>query len=505
MEIQIPSLLVITLAAISFISFIIKKLTQSSNKYLPPAPWKLPYIGHIHHFITTAQPPHRRLRQLAEKHGDVIRMDLGEIPHVIVSSAEAAKQVMRTHDISFAQRPFHPHQAKVMYGGINLIHAPYGDYWRQLRRIATLELLTARRVESLRRVREVEVLNLVKDISDHAGSVIDLSRKLFNMTYCIISRATFGDVSGEQEEFIKIAEEMVEYGGGFGLAYLFPSSKVVQKMFGMKAWLDRIHEGADRLAESIISQHRDRRKTDEENEDLLDVLLNLQEDETTLGFNLSNNCIKAFMLDLFLAGSETPSALIEWTMSEMVKHPKVLRKAQSEVRKLFAEKGRVDEAGIQELDYLKLVIKEALRLHTPAPLVLPRECREECQIGGYDIPLKTTVVVNVWAIARDTRYWGEDAEKFRPERFADSSVSYKGGDFEFLPFGAGRRMCPGMGFGLASVELSLANLLFHFDWKLPLGVEPEKLNMDELFGITIRRKKHLELIPSVANPIPISA
>ncbi|CAN1352212.1 Desmethyl-deoxy-podophyllotoxin synthase [Linum perenne] len=389
-------------------------------------------------------------------------MDLGEIPHVIVSSAEAAKQ---------------------------------------LRRIATLELLTARRVESLRRVREVEVLNLVKDISDHAGSVIDLSRKLFNMTYCIISRATFGDVSGEQEEFIKIAEEMVEYGGGFGLAYLFPSSKVVQKMFGMKAWLDRIHEGADRLAESIISQHRDRRetlvksgakKTDEENEDLLDVLLNLQEDETTLGFNLSNNCIKAFML------SETPSALIEWTMSEMVKHPKVLRKAQSEVR-------RVDEAGIQELDYLKLVIKEALRLHTPAPLVLPRECREECQIGGYDIPLKTTVVVNVWAIARDTRYWGEDAEKFRPERFADSSVSYKGGDFEFLPFGAGRRMCPGMGFGLASVELSLANLLFHFDWKLPLGVEPEKLNMDELFGITIRRKKHLELIPSVANPIPISA
>ncbi|CAN1859486.1 Desmethyl-deoxy-podophyllotoxin synthase [Linum perenne] len=408
-------------------------------------------------------------------------MDLGEIPHVIVSSAEAAKQ------------------AKVMYGGINLIHAPYGDYWRQLRRIATLELLTARRVESLRRVREVEVLNLVRDISDHAGSAIDLSRKLFNMTYCIISRATFGDVSGEQEEFIKIAEEM---------------SKLVQKMFGMKAWLDRIHEGADRLAESIISQHRDRRealvksgakKTDEENEDLLDVLLNLQEDETTLGFNLSNNCIKAFMLDLFLAGSETPSALIEWTMSEMVKHPKVLRKAQSEVRKLFAEKGRVDEAGIQQLDYLKLVIKEALRLHTPAPLVLPRECREECQIGGYDIPLKTTVVVNVWAIARDTRYWGEDAEKFRPERFADSSVSYKGGDFEFLPFGAGRRMCPGMGFGLASVELSLANLLFHFDWKLPLGVEPEKLNMDELFGITIRRKKHLELIPSVANPIPVSA
>ncbi|CAN1352198.1 Desmethyl-deoxy-podophyllotoxin synthase [Linum perenne] len=475
-----PLLLVITLAAISFISFITKKLTRpgstsaQSNKYLPPAPRKLPYIGHIHHFITTAQPPHRRLRQLAEKHGDVIQMDLGEIPHVIVSSAEAAKQV-----------------AKIMYGGINLIHAPYGDYWRQLRRIATLELLTARRVESMRRVREVEVLALVKDISGHSGSAIDLSKKLFNMTYCIISRAVFGDVSGEQEEFIKVAEEM---------------SKVVQKMFGMQEWLDRMHEGVDRLAGSIIRQHREKRaalmkaegkKTDKETEDLLDVLLNLQEDETTLGFNLSNDCIKAFMLDLFLAGSETPSALIEWTMSEMMKHPKVLHKAQSEVRKMFASQGRVDEAKIQELDYFRMVIKETLRLHTPAPLVLPRECREECQIGGYDIPLKTAVVVNVWAIARDPRYW--------PERFADTSVSYKGGDFEFLPFGAGKRMCPGMGFGLAAAELSLVNLLFHFDWKLPLGVEPEKLNMDELFGITIRRKNHLELIPSIANPIPISA
>ncbi|CAN1356330.1 Desmethyl-deoxy-podophyllotoxin synthase [Linum perenne] len=510
----IPLLLVITLAAISFIT---KKLTRpgstttNNNKYLPPAPWKLPHIGHIHHFITTAQPPHRRLRQLAEKHGDVIQMDLGEIPHVIVSSAEAAKQVMRTHDISFAQRPFHPHQAKVMYGGINLIHASYGDYWRQLRRIATLELLTARRVESLRRVREVEVLNLVRDISDHdisghSGSAIDLSKKLFNMTYCIISRAVFGDVSGEQEEFIKVAEEMVLHGGGFGISFLFPSSKLVQKMFGMQEWLDRMHEGVDRLAGSIIRQHRaEGKKTDKETEDLLDVLLNLQEDETTLGFNLSNDCIKAFMLDLFLAGSETPSALIEWTMSEMMKHPKVLQKAQSEVRKMFAAEGRVDEAKIQELDYFRMVIKETLRLHTPAPLVLPRECREECQIGGYDIPLKTAVVVNVWAIARDPRYWGPDAEQFRPERFADTSVSYKGGDFEFLPFGAGKRMCPGMGFGLAAAELSLVNLLFHFDWKLPLGVEPEKLNMDELFGITIRRKNHLELIPSVANPIPISA
>ncbi|CAI0408614.1 unnamed protein product [Linum tenue] len=393
-----------------------------------------------------------------------------------------------------------------MYGGINLIHSPYGEYWRQLRRIATLELLTAKRVQSLRRVREPEVLALMRTIAAATGQdPVDLTRALFSLTYNIISKATFGDVSAEQEEFIEIAEALVKYGGGFGLPYLFPSSGLVQRFYGTEEWLDKMHEGTDRLAESIIRQHRERRavsRKSEDEEDLLDVLLNLQEDGTTLGFELSTNSIKAFLLDVFLAGSETPSSLTEWAMTEMIKNPEVLRKAQSEVRGMFGEKGRVDEAKIEELPYLKMVIKETLRLHTPAPLVLPRECREECQIGGYDIPLKTTVVVNVWAIARDPRYWGEEAEKFWPERFLESNVTFRGGDFEFLPFGAGRRMCPGMTFGLAAVELPLANLLYHFDWKLPDGVEPENLDMDEIFGITIRRKNHLKLIPVLHNPVP---
>ncbi|CAI0450733.1 unnamed protein product [Linum tenue] len=510
--------LLLTIAAIFLLSILTsnKKTAASSqkannNNNLPPAPWKLPVLGHLHHFLTSAEPPHRRLRQLARAHGDVMQLELGEISHIVVSSAEAAKEVMRTHDIKFAQRPFHPHQAKIMYGGINLIHSPYGEYWRQLRRIATLELLTAKRVEALRRFREPEVDSLMRTIAEQAHlagdqiQVVDLTKVLFNLTYSIISKATFGDVSAEQEEFIEIAEALVKYGGGFGLSYLFPSSGLVQRFFGTKEWLDKMHEGTDRLAESIIRQHREKRavsRKSEDEEDLLDVLLNLQEDETTLGFNLSTEAIKAFLLDIFLAGSETPSSLTEWAMSEMIKNPKVLQKAQAEVRRVFGEKGRVDEARIQELTYLKMVIKETLRLHTPAPLVLPRECREECQVGEYDIPLKTTVVVNVWAIARDPRYWGEEAEKFLPERFTDTNVTFRGGDFEFLPFGAGRRMCPGMSFGLAAVELPLANLLYHFDWKLPNGVESENLDMEEIFGITIRRKNHLKLVPVLRNPVP---
>ncbi|CAI0450750.1 unnamed protein product [Linum tenue] len=480
--------LLLTIAAIFLFSILVSKKKAHANKNgpnngtthhnLPPAPWKLPVLGHLHHFLTSAEPPHRRLRQLARAHGDVMQLDLGEISHVVVSSAEAAN---------------------------NLIHSPYGEYWRQLRRIATLELLTAKRVDSLRRVREPEVLAMVSTIADAAQSTVDLTRVLFGLSYSIISKATFGDVSEEQEEFIAIAEALVRHGGGFGLSFLFPSSGLVQRLFGVKEWLDKMHEGTDRLAESIIRQHREKRAVSrkaEDEEDLLDVLLNLQEDETTLGFNLSTEAIKAFLLDIFLAGSETPSSLTEWAMSEMIKNPEVLQKAQNEVRKVFGEKKRVDEAGIRDLPYLKMVIKETLRLHTPAPLVLPRECREECRVGGFDVPLKTTVVVNAWAIARDPRYWGDEAEKFCPERFSNTEVTFRGGDFEFLPFGAGRRMCPGMTFGLAAVELPLANLLYHFDWKLPHGVEPANLDMEEIFGITVRRKNHLELIPVLRNPVP---
>ncbi|CAI0475747.1 unnamed protein product [Linum tenue] len=286
---------------------------------------------------------------------------------------------------------------------------------------------------------------------------------------------------------------------------------LAKRLFGTTEWLDGVHKVTDRLMESMIGQHRSKRALEKQkgttssssSEDLLDVLLRVQEDDCTLGFHLSTDAINAFLLNIFLAGSETPATLIEWTMAEMIRNPEVMHKAKSEVRKVFGERGKVEESGIHELAYLKLVIKKTLRLHTPTPLVLPRECREECRIFGYDIPLKTRVLVNVWAISRDPRYWGAEAEKFLPERFLDEKVNFRGTDFEFLPFGAGRRMCPGMTFGLAVVELPLANLLFHFDWKLPGGAEPESLNMDEQFGVSLRKKNHLELIPVVQyNPLP---
>jgi len=185
---------------------------------------------------------------------------------------------------------------------------------------------------------------------------------------------------------------------------------------------------------------------------------------------------------------------MDWVMSELVKNPGVMKKVQIEVRRIFDGKGYVDETSIHELKYLRSVIKETLRLHTPVPLLLPRECSERCEINGYEIPAKSKVIVNAWAIGRDPDHWIE-AEKFDPERFIDSSIDYKGGDFEFIPFGGGRRICPGINLGIVNVEFSLANLLFHFDWKLPQGKMPQDLDMSESFGLAVKRKHDLVLIP----------
>lgn len=209
-------------------------------------------------------------------------------------------------------------------------------------------------------------------------------------------------------------------------------------------------------------------------------------------------CFKLFQ-DIFTAGSETSSTTVEWAMSEMLKNPLSMERAQTEVRRVFNQRGNVDETGLHELKYLKAVIKETLRLHPSAPLLLPRESNEQCEIDGYTIPVKTKVMINAWAIGRDPRYWPE-AETFDPERFLDSEIDFKGTNFEYIPFGSGRRTCPGISFALANIELPLAQLLYHFNWKLNGGLKLEELDMTEAFGLTVRRKNDLYLVPVPYHP-----
>ncbi|XP_031250453.1 premnaspirodiene oxygenase-like [Pistacia vera] len=471
-----------------------KNNNETSN--LPPGPPKLPLIGNLHQLVGSL--PHRRLRDLAKKYGPFMHLQLGEISAVIVSSPGFAKEVMKTHDIIFASRPYNRAASIMSYGYTDVIFSPYGDYWRQLRKICTLELLSTKQVQSFRSVREKAIAKLIDWIASKSGSVINLSDKICELTYAVTSRAAFGKVrEADQELFISAVKDIAKALGGFNIADLFPSVKLLDSISRTNRYLQKRHEESDRVIENIINERKKSEKSDGDKH-LVDVLLKLQE-QNDLQFPLTKENIKAVIFDMFAAGIETSSTVLEWTISELIKNPRVMERAQAEVREVFNGTEKVDETGIIEMKFLKLVIKESMRLHPAVPLLIPRVCREKCEINEFNVPADTKVIVNAWAIGRDPEYWNEP-ESFNPERFIDSSIDYKGTNFEYLPFGAGRRMCPGASFGLANVELPLALLLYHFDWKLSDGMKNEDLDMTESFGGTLRRKNDLRLIPIPHHP-----
>ncbi|XVF71521.1 hypothetical protein PTKIN_Ptkin12aG0044500 [Pterospermum kingtungense] len=391
------------------------------------------------------------------------------------------------------------------YNSESIAFSPYGNYWRQLRKISKMELLSPSRVQSFRSIREQEVSSLIKTISLNEGSVINLSEKISSMTYGITSRAALGEKFKGQEEFKRIMTETLKLASGFCLADMYPSNELLKLISLVRLQLEKLQRASDRILEDIVNEHKEKmNRTSEtgnqqEEDDLLGVLLKLQQ-RCDLEVPLTNDKIKAVILDILGGGGETSSTTLEWAMSELLKNPRVMKQAQAEVRQVFDRKGKVDETGLEELEFLRLIVKETLRLHPPFPLLVPRECDENCVISGYDVLAKTKVIVNAWAIGRDSRYWKE-AEKFYPERFLENAIDFRGKNFEFIPFGAGRRICPGISFGLPNVELPLAQLLYYFDWKLPNGKRYEDFDMTECMGLTVRRKNDLFLIPIPYRPL----
>ncbi|XP_059441127.1 cytochrome P450 736A117-like [Corylus avellana] len=476
----------------------------TTKKNLPPSPPKLPIVGNFHQL---GSQPHRSLGSLARRHGPLMLLHFGNAPTLVASSADAAREIMKTHDLIFANRPKSSMFEKLLYNNKDVASAPYGEYWRQMKSISVLHLLSNKRVQSFRAVREEETFLVIEKIKQSCSSTyVNLSEVLANLTNDVVCRVALGRKYGVGEggrKFKEILSEFTELLGALSVGDYIPWLAWVSRVNGLDARAEKVSKKFDDFIEGVIEEHIDCQRREgkgnvileNEQKDFVDVLLQIQK-ENVIGFPIDRVSIKALILDVFVAGTDTTYTVLEWAMTELLRHPKAMKKVQSEVRGISGNKNEIIEDDFDNMHYLKAVIKEALRFHPPNALLIPRESTQNVKIQGYDIAVGTQVIINAWAIGRDPTSWDEP-EKFKPERFLKSSMDFRGHDFQFIPFGAGRRGCPGISFAMTTIELVLANLLHNFDWTWPGGARGEDIDMSESTGITIHKKFPLT---AVATP-----
>nr|XP_004249946.1 cytochrome P450 83B1 [Solanum lycopersicum] len=478
--------------------FLLPNAKWSGKNKVPPGPIGLPFIGNLHQFDTLA--PHIYFWELSKKYGKIFSFKLtSNVPIIVVSSAKLAKEVLKTQDLVFCSRPSLVGQQKLSYNGHDIGFAPYNDYWREMRKICVLHLFSLKKVQLFSPIREDEVSRMIKKIYQQAvnSQVTNLSNLMISLNSTIICRVAFGvrfdEEAHERKRFNYILAEAQAMFAGFFMSDFFPSLSWIDKLTGMIDRLEKNFKDLDEFYEELIEQHYNPNRPKSMEGDFIDILLQLKKDQLT-PIDLSLEDIKGILMNVLLAGSDTSSSVIIWAMTILIKNPKAMKKVQEEIRNLIGNKGIVNEDDIQNMHYLKAVIKETLRLFPPAPLLIPRESMKISTLEGYEFQPRTIVYVNAWAIARDPEIW-ENPEEFMPERFLNSNIDFKGQDYELIPFGAGRRGCPGLALGVASVELALSNLLYAFDWELPYGLKKEDIDINGKPGITVNKKNDLCLIP----------
>ncbi|WVZ59626.1 LOW QUALITY PROTEIN: hypothetical protein U9M48_009742 [Paspalum notatum var. saurae] len=471
---------------------------RERRRGLPPGPRPLPVIGSLH---LLGDQPHRFLARLAKVHGPLMSLRLGAV-RVVASSPAVAREFLQRHDAVFSSR-FVPDATGDDYAKNSLAWLPNGPRWRALRKVIVTQLFAPHRLDELEHLRREKVQELVDHVGRLAimGEVVDIGRVAFATSLNLVSQTIFSrDLTslsddGGSKEFQEVATNMMEAMGGPNISDFFPALAAAD-LQGWRRRLARLFARLHRIFDDEIDGRlRGRDDGEPRKNDFLDLLLDAAEDgdktarldrETLRALFMYSWCDIFRHYDLFAAGSDTSSSTVEWAMAELLQSPTLMAKSCDEIARVLGSRKSIEESDIDQLPYLQAVVKETLRLHPPAPLLLPRHAQVDTKIMGYTIPKGSRVYITVWAMSRDKAIWLEP-EKFMPERFMRRQIDFRGGDFDLVPFGAGRRICPGMPLAIRMVPLVLASILHKFTWRLPTEVKRNGVDMTEKFGLTLAK------------------
>ncbi|KAM6568545.1 hypothetical protein CsatB_016530 [Cannabis sativa] len=503
-------LFIVWLVSTIVVRAIFSSKSSSNNKgRLPPSPYGLPIIGHLHHL---GPLPHQSLHKLSNQYGPLMHLYLGSVPTVVASSPEVAKEFFKTHESAFSSRPLPSILNTLSYPSPDLTFAPYGPYWKFLKKVCMSQLLGGKTLNLLLPVRTDERKRFLTSILNKAESneCVDVGKELKRLTNNIISRMIMSKRcahnENEADEITDVVNGSAEVAGAFNVSDFIWFCKNLD-LQGLKKKSKAIHDKFDKMVESIIKDHRANNVEKEDNfvpRDFLDILLQISDDEGS-DVKLTQENIKSFFLDVFVAGTNTSSITLEWALAELINHPNIMKKAMDEVDSVVGKTRLVEESDVVNFPYIQAIVKETLRLHPPGP-ILSRVASETCAIDGYEIKENTRLLINVWAISRDPNHW-ESPLEFKPERFYNEQgsenfkqVDVRGQHFQLLPFGSGRRVCPGTTLGLQIVHTTLASMLQCFEWKATNGV----VDMDEGPGLTLPRAHSLVSTPKARlSPLPL--
>ncbi|KAF7828662.1 cytochrome P450 81E8-like [Senna tora] len=464
-------------------------------KNIPPGPFSLPIIGNLHQLKT---PLFRNLPSFSQRYGPILSLWFGSRLAVVVSSLSAAQECFTKNDVVLANRPRFLTGKYLAYNNTTVILSPYGDHWRNLRRILALEVLSTHRLDSFLGMRRDEIKRLIQKLArgSHAEFArVELrsmfSEMTFNATMRMVSGKRYwgddcevGDVE-EAKKFREIVKEFMSTGGTNNLGEFLP----ILRWFDFGKYENKLKSlgtRVDVLLQALIDEHRNGNQSANS---MIDHLLALQQSQPEY---YTDEIIKGLVLSLLLAGTDTSAVTLEWAFSNLLNHPEVLKKAKEEIDTHIGQERLINETDILELPYLQNIISETIRLYPATPMLLPHEPSSDCIIGGYNVPRGTMVLVNAWAIHRDPQLW-IDPTSFKPERFEKEGEANK-----LIPFGLGRRACPGSNLAQRTVGLTLGLMIQCFDWK---RVSNEEIDMTERVAVTLLKQFPLIAMCKGRQPI----